>query len=145
MNPAGEMMSGYSCEELLRPDFSTFIHPEYQELIRERRQARARGEPVPKEYEFKFIKKNGDECWVIMTAESIEYKGKPAIIATLFDITEWKNAEEAKTKFFEESVRQYQERTEEVGGSVTIFAEKGTLVSLEIPFPLQYPIPLMEM
>ena len=145
VNPAGEMMSGYSCEELLRPDFSTFIHPEYQELIRERRQARARGEPVPKEYEFKFIKKNGDERWVTMTAGSIEYKGKPAIIATLFDITEWKNAEEAKTKFFEESVRQYQERAEEVGGSVTIFAEKGILVSLEIPFPLQYPIPVMEM
>ncbi len=112
-NPAAETMTGYTSKELLQEDFWALIHPEYQELVRERGLARLRGEELPKDYEYKFIKKNGDECWVSMTAGFIEYGGKPAIIATLFDITEWKRAEEAKINFYEESVRQYEERIEE--------------------------------
>jgi PAS domain S-box-containing protein len=105
-NPAGELMSGYTSEELLQRDFWTFIHPEYQELVRERGRARVRGEAVPKEYEFKFIKKNGDECWVTTATGFIEYSGKPAIIATLFDITDRKRAEEEKVKLYEERIEE---------------------------------------
>jgi PAS domain S-box-containing protein len=112
-NPAAETMTGYSSEELLREDFWSLIHPDYQNLVRERGLARLRGETVPRDYEYKFIKKNGEECWVSMTAGFIEYAGSPAIIATLFDITEWKHAEEAKVRFYEESVRQYEERIDE--------------------------------
>ena len=111
-NPAAVVMTGYTSEELLQEDFWSLLHPDYQELLRERGLpgSAERRRPV---YEYKFIKKNGDECWVSMTAGFIEYGGKPAIIGTLFDITDWKHAEEAKVKFFEESVRQYQERIEE--------------------------------
>ncbi len=112
-NSAGETMIGYTREELLQEDFWALIHPDYQELAKVRGQARMRGERVPKEYEFKFLRKNGEERWAATTAGVIEYGGKPAIIATLFDITDWKRAEEAKVKFYEESVRQYQERIEE--------------------------------
>lgn len=114
-NPAGETMTGYSRDELLQEDFWALIHPDYQELVKERGQARMQGdgERVPQEYEFKFVRKNGEERWAATTAGIIEYGGKPAIIATLFDITDWKRAEEAKVKFYEESVRQYQERIEE--------------------------------
>jgi len=112
-NSAGETMSGYTREELLQEDFWALIHPDYQELVKERGQARMYGERVPQEYEFKFVRKNGEERWAATTAGIIEYGGKPAIIATLFDITDWKRAEEAKVRFYEESVRQYQERIEE--------------------------------
>jgi PAS domain S-box-containing protein len=114
-NPAGETMTGYTRDELLEEDFWALIHPDYQELVKERGQARMHGdgERVPQEYEFKFVRKNGEERWAATTAGIIEYGGKPAIIATLFDITDWKRAEEAKVKFYEESVRQYQERIEE--------------------------------
>jgi PAS domain S-box-containing protein len=112
-NSAGETMSGYAREELLQEDFWALIHPDYKELAKERGQARMRGERAPQEYEFKFVKKNGEERWAATTAGIIEYGGKPAIIATLFDITDWKRAEEAKVKFYEESVKQYQERIEE--------------------------------
>jgi PAS domain S-box-containing protein len=112
-NTAGETMTGYTREELLQEDFWTLIHPDYQELAKERGKARLRGEQVPQEYEFKFVRKNGGERWAATTAGVIEYGGQPAIIATLFDITDWKRAEEAKIKFYEESVRQYQERIEE--------------------------------
>lgn len=112
-NPAGTAVTGYTNEELLQEDFWALIHPDYQEMVRERGQAGIGDGNGQKDHEYKFIKKNGDECWVSMTAGFIEFGGKPAIIATLFDITDWKRAEEAKVKFYEESVRQYQERIEE--------------------------------
>ncbi len=111
-NPAGAIITGYTSDELLQEDFWSLIHPDYQEVVRERGMSRIAGDRR-KDYEYKFVKKNGEECWVSMTAGFIEYAGKPAIIATLFDITDWKRAEEAKVKFYEESVRQYQERIEE--------------------------------
>lgn len=102
VNPAGERIGGYSSEELLKKDFWTFIHPDYQEMVRVRGQARVVGEPVPSEYEFKFIKKNGEERWATLTTGFIEYRGTPAIIATLFDITDLKRAEEEKMRLCEE-------------------------------------------
>jgi PAS domain S-box-containing protein len=112
-NPAAEIMTGYSSEDLLHEDFWSLIHTDYQDLVREHGLARLSGRAVPKDYECKFIKKNGEACWVAMTAGFIDYGGKPAIIATLFDITEWKNAEEAKVRFYEEGVRQYEGRINE--------------------------------
>ena len=35
-NTAGEIMSGYDREELLREDFWSLIHPDYQEMAKER-------------------------------------------------------------------------------------------------------------
>jgi PAS domain S-box-containing protein len=112
-NSAGETMTGYTREELLKEDFWSLIHPDYQELVKEGGQTRMLGKQVPQEYEFKFVRKNGEERWAATTAGLIEYGGNPAIIVTLFDITDWKRAEEAKVKFYEESVKQYQERNEE--------------------------------
>jgi PAS domain S-box-containing protein len=112
-NSAGEAISGYTREELLQEDFWALIHTDYQELAKESGQPRMPGASAPQEYEFKFVRKDGDERWAATTAGVIEYGGEPAIIATLFDITEWKRAEEAKVKYYEESVRQYQERIEE--------------------------------
>ncbi len=112
-NTAAETMTGYGREELLSEDFWAVIHPDYQELVKERGKARLRGEVEPQAYEFKFTRKNGDECWATLTAGVIDYGGKQAVIGTLIDITEWKRAEEAKIKLYEESVRQYQERIED--------------------------------
>ncbi len=112
-NPAGEAMAGYTREEFMAMDFWHIVHPAYVDMVRERAQARLSGEKVIPEYEFKVIKKNGEERWVNMTAGTIEYEGRPAVIGTLFDITARKQAEEERMKFYQESTRQYQERIEE--------------------------------
>jgi PAS domain S-box-containing protein len=112
-NTAGEELTGYKQDELLSMDYWRLIHPEYQELVRERGQQRLTGIKVPQEYEFKINTKKGEQRWVNMTAGIIEYQGEPAIIATLFDITARKHAEEEKENFYKESVKQYQKRIEE--------------------------------
>ena len=112
-NPAGEAITGYTIDEVLKMDFWGLTHPDYRELIRERGNARLQGGQLPPRYEFKIVKKSGEERWVFMTAGVIEYEGKPAIIGTIFDITDRRQAEEEKARFYEESVRQYKGRIEE--------------------------------
>ena len=112
-NTAGEQLTGHRQDELLSMDYWSFVHPEFREMARERGHKRLMGLSVPQEYEFKITIKNGEQRWVNMTAGIIEYQGGPAIIATLFDITARKQAEEEKENFYEESVKQYQKRIEE--------------------------------
>lgn len=114
-NPAINNATGYSTEELLNMDFWAVTHPAYRQLIISRGRARLQGgsdEPPP-QYEFKIIRKDGAERWVLMTAATIEYAGQSAIIGTIFDITDRKLAEEEKTRLNEENIRQYQQRIEE--------------------------------
>ena len=103
-NPAVQQDTGYTHDELLQMEFWQIVHPEYRELVRERGQARASGQSVPREYEFKVVTKNGDERWVSATAGRIDFEGEPAIIAALFDITDRKLAEADKVKILEQRI-----------------------------------------
>jgi PAS domain S-box-containing protein len=112
-NPAGAKMTGYSREELLKMDFWRVVHPNYRALIKERSFARLRGEQPPSHYEMKYITKGGEERWAYMNAGVIDYEGAPAVIGTLFDITDIKRAEEETTRLHEDNIRQYQARIED--------------------------------
>lgn len=95
VNPETERLTGYSKNELLNMGFWEVVHPEFQELIRKRGKARQQGEKVPNRYEFKLLTKGGQERWIDFTAGKIEYRGKPAGLGTVFDITDRKKMEEA--------------------------------------------------
>lgn len=105
VNPAGEAISGYAREEILNMDFWKLAHPDYREVIKERAGRRLSGAEPPGEYEFKIVRNDGEERWVNMTAGSIEFEGKPAIIGTLYDITDRKRAEEEKARLYEDNLR----------------------------------------
>ncbi|MDZ4277605.1 MAG: PAS domain S-box protein [Dehalococcoidia bacterium] len=95
VNSAAETLSGYSRDELVAMNFWDVIHPESQELVKERGRARQRGEQIAPRYEVKLLTKSGEEKWVDVTAGLIEFEGRPAVLGTAFDITERKRAEEA--------------------------------------------------
>ncbi len=95
VNHAFTVMAGYSTEELLNMKFWDLVHPDFKEMVRQRGLARQRGEQVPNRYEFKLVRKDGEERWVDFTAGRIEYDGFPAAIGTAFDITDRKMAEQA--------------------------------------------------
>lgn len=86
-------MTGYSLEECLQINFWDIVHPDYRDVIRERAWARQRGEEVLPVREFKIIAKSGRELWVDHFATNTVWRGKPAVMAVLHDLTERKHIE----------------------------------------------------
>ena len=87
-------MHGHTAEELLGKKYEALIHPDYREVIAERVSKRLRGESVPHHYEVQRLKKDGETIWCEMIVAAIEYRGKPAIMANIVNITKRKQAEE---------------------------------------------------
>jgi PAS domain S-box-containing protein len=92
VNHAAELLSGYPREELLQMNFWDVIHPDFQDLVRQRGLARLAGKPAPGRYELKIRTKTGEDHWVDFTAGMTEFDGEPAVMGTVFDITEHKRA-----------------------------------------------------
>jgi len=95
-NPAGERMSGYSCEELYAMNYWDFVAPEFRQLIRDNGKERQAGKQLPGTYDFKIITKDGTGKWVSLTGSRMQFKGKPAGLISVIDITERKRAEKAQ-------------------------------------------------
>jgi PAS domain S-box-containing protein len=93
-NSSVQKITGYTLDDFLHMEFWELVHPDYRDMVRERGQARMSGADVPHEYEFKVLTKRGEERWAVTSSGIIDYEGQPAIIATLFDITDHKHAEE---------------------------------------------------
>jgi len=98
VNPAFESITGFTEKEAMAMRFWNLVHPDMQELVKERGLARQRGETVPVHYELKALIKNGEERWFDMAASSINYGGQTATLAIAYDITDRKRAQEALQK-----------------------------------------------
>ena len=95
VNSASEAITGYTAADLRGKKFWEIVHPEFRDLVRVRGNARLAGDAVtPNRYEFKIVRKDGEERWVDFTAGNIEYNGIAALLGTAFDITERKRAEQ---------------------------------------------------
>ena len=95
VNDDASAITGYSREERLKMKFWDIVHPDDQELVKKRIQARVGGEPGNPRNEYRVVRKDGEVRWVISSAARLDYHGKPATIVTTIDITERKQAEEA--------------------------------------------------
>lgn len=94
-NSYAETYSGYSEQELRSMDFWELVHPDHRQTTKERALARLLRESVPSRYELKLITRSGEERWVDFATGFLEFEGKPAVLATAFDITDRKRAEDA--------------------------------------------------
>jgi PAS domain S-box-containing protein len=95
VNAYMQRSTGYSHDELFGMNFWDLVHPEFQKNLQERYMARMRGQEVPSEYEFKYVKKDGSVGWVCHNVGLMEFDGGPALIGTLHEISESKKVEEA--------------------------------------------------
>jgi len=104
-NNSTARMFGYSVEELLGKAFWECAHEEFVEMVRARGLARLRGEKVPSQYECRFVTKYGIPFWAVVSVGCVQYRGKPAGIVSIIDISETKRAEEQlKTSLAEKEI-----------------------------------------
>jgi PAS domain S-box-containing protein len=94
LNPMTAMLFGYPREELASRPFVDFLRPDDRDMVFDRHVRRMKGEDIPKRYSFRLIQKDGNVRWVALSAIFINWKGKPATLNFLTDITEHKQAEE---------------------------------------------------
>jgi PAS domain S-box-containing protein len=94
---------GYSAAELIGKPVREVVAPQDREMVEQRWLDRLAGKKVPRQYQLRSLKKNGTVRWAEVWAMVIEHKGRPAILANVFDISERKAAEEA----LRESERKY--------------------------------------
>lgn len=118
-NEAWLNLTGYSREEVEAMGFWNAVHPDDRELVKSRALARSRGELVPARYEFRALTKSGEVRWLESSSGMTRIEGKPAVIATAFDVTERKWAEEAQRER-ETRYRLILENVEEIIWSVAI-------------------------
>jgi PAS domain S-box-containing protein len=102
-------ITGYSEEELLNISMSDIIHPRDREEALVRHRKRIRGEELSGLYELSIIRKDGTEVPVEVTFAHSNYKGKPANVGYIRDITDRKQMEEALQKKMEELENAYSE------------------------------------
>lgn len=93
-NPAGLNMTGFTADEISHMAVMDIIHPDCREFVMRQAQERMEGKDVPTHYEFQILKKTGDAIWIDFSGAAIDYQGKPAVIASAYDITDRKRLEE---------------------------------------------------
>ena len=101
-NPKASQLAGLSGDKLPFLPFSDFIHPEDQEMVSERHFRRLQGEEPPEIYSFRILDREGNTKWVEINSVLIDWKGKPATLNFLNDITERKRAEEEVWRYNKE-------------------------------------------
>jgi PAS domain S-box-containing protein len=91
-------LSGYSEEELKSNPFITVVHPQDRDMVQHNYIQRLRGKPVPADYTFRCLHKDGSIIWVELSAVRISWEGLPATLNFLRDITEKHRLEEELLK-----------------------------------------------
>jgi len=122
-------LSGYSMDELQHGEkLWDFAIGQSRDEIRKRLLARERGEHVTNRFESEMISGKGKHVWVDVTASPIEYGGRPAVVAMLYDITDRKLAEQS-VKQSEQRFRTVIENTSDI---ITLLDPEG-IIQYESP------------
>jgi PAS domain S-box-containing protein len=85
---------GYSQEELFSKPFTEFIYTDDREMVVENHLKRLQGIELPHIYAFRMMDEEGNIKWLEINAALFTWKGRPATLNFLSDITERKRAEE---------------------------------------------------
>lgn len=94
VNPRGAEMFGYERDALIGSSYSILIHPEDIAVVEGHIRERLSEYADSAHYEFRGIKKSGEEIICEVYGTLVSYLGAPAIVGTLMDITEREMAEE---------------------------------------------------
>lgn len=93
---------GYRKEELYGLQSWRLVHPEDRALTARMRRRRLKGFKASPEYEARGLTKNNETIWVKRRNTLITYKGKPAVLGNIVDVTKRKRTERKLRKVNEE-------------------------------------------
>jgi PAS domain S-box-containing protein len=93
-NRKGIELLGYSEKELAARSFSQLLHPDDREEVAEGQRAILAGENANQPCSFRIIDPHEDVKWVEAKSARVEWNGRPAVLASVVDITERKWADE---------------------------------------------------
>jgi len=122
VNGAAVRILGYSAGDLTTKPFDIFIHSDDRAMIRDKHTRRLRGEDVETEYSFRIVTGEGLVKWVEITSALISWKGRPASLNYIIDVTESRQIEEALKKSEDETRKEL----------ISIIGEKGDTDALEL-------------
>ena len=97
-NPAWAEISGYSRDEVLNMGIIDIVHPDMQEEIRKRSEARLNKGNVESRYNLKIVTKDKKVKWVDVAISVIEFEGQIASLAVSTDITKVVETQQALKK-----------------------------------------------
>jgi len=92
-NSAAEQISGFSREQLNQLSRSMRMRPSYDDYVAIKALMDSQGASVSPTIEIPIMAGDGQEHWLSYRATPIDFEGKPAILATAYDITALKKAE----------------------------------------------------
>jgi len=98
-NPQAVRMMGYGNEELLQIEIPRIIAPEYVAVLMERYHDRLAGKGVPNRYEAIGVRKDGARIPIEISAARTDWKGRPAVMVIIRDISETQKIEAERREF----------------------------------------------
>jgi PAS domain S-box-containing protein len=93
LNREVETLTGYTRGELQAMDAWELVHPEFKPILQARSKIRQSSGHSLSRFQYKIVTKSGEERWLELSDSVMEYEGKPAILATAFDVTATRRAE----------------------------------------------------
>jgi PAS domain S-box-containing protein len=119
---------GYTREELFTTPINEFLHPEDRDILEDRYRKLIKGEILSGVRSFRIVDKNKNIRWVEVNSALISWKGRPAALSFLADISERMRAEEALRQS-EERFRKMAETSPEIFWMFTPGLEKVVYIS----------------
>jgi PAS domain S-box-containing protein len=124
VNQQASEITGYPKSELLKIGFYDLAHPHEVDKIRSRNKLRFEGNSVPNRYETLLVKKDGNQVPIEINTSKTIWKGDPAALNIIRDITLRKRLEEARGRMSIELERRVKERTNELKKTADILEKK---------------------
>lgn len=94
VNPRLAEIFGYTQEEMIQMPGTDWVIPEERQIVREHQNRRLRGDTSSIRHEFHGLRKDGTVINVEVIQKTTTYKGKPAVVGMLVDVTQRKQTEE---------------------------------------------------
>jgi PAS domain S-box-containing protein len=104
-NPAHLALLGYPTVELEQRDFVAYVAPEDRQRVAGYYYKRLRGEPVPEQYRVDLIACSGQRLTADVKPCLITYRGQPATLVVIRDITQQHHAEQALQRAHQQTTR----------------------------------------